>query len=288
MIKSLQYAYWLTLILSVFASAFLIRIFIIFHDSGHGSFFKSAKANNVTGVISGILAFTPYHMWHHHHRIHHATSANLDKRGIGDVWTLTKEEYIYATNKNRLIYRFFRNPLIMFIIGPLYVVFFQNRTTKKTMTKEEKRSVYFTNIMILAISVAMSMLIGLKEYLMIQLPVLFLSHSIGIWLFLIQHNFEDVEWDRTKDWDYFKSALKGSSFLKLPAIFQWFSGNIGFHHIHHLSPRIPNYNLPRCHYENEIFNAVRPITFLQTFKFLKLHLWDEQNQRMIGFGSLIV
>jgi omega-6 fatty acid desaturase (delta-12 desaturase) len=154
------------------------------------------------------------------------------------------------------------------------------------MNKEDKRNVYLTNVAIVLGAVLLSLLIGFKSYVMIQLPIIILSHSIGIWLFLIQHNFEDVEWERNSDWDYMRSALKGSSFLKLPAVFQWFTGNIGFHHIHHLSPRIPNYNLARCHYENEMFKGVKPITFLRTFRFLDLHLWDEKNQRMIGFKEV--
>jgi omega-6 fatty acid desaturase (delta-12 desaturase) len=286
MIESLKYSYWITLLLSVVASAFLIRIFIIFHDCGHGSFFKSPKVSNAVGIISGILAFTPYHMWHHHHKIHHATSANLDKRGIGDVWTMTKEEFISAPAKTKRFYRIFRNPFIMFIIGPLYVIFFQNRVPKKNMTKQEKKSVYITDAAIVLIAVAMSLIFGLKNYLMIQLPVIFLAHSVGIWLFLIQHNFEDVEWERTDNWDYKTAALEGSSFLKLPAIFQWFTGNIGYHHVHHLSPRIPNYNLERCHNENEMFRDIKPIYFLSTFRFLKLQLWDEKNQKMISFSAL--
>jgi omega-6 fatty acid desaturase (delta-12 desaturase) len=225
-------------------------------------------------------------MWHHHHKIHHATSANLDKRGIGDVWTMTKDEYMSAPEKTRRFYRLFRNPFIMFIIGPFYVIFFQNRVTKKTMTKQEKTSVYLTNLFILLVGFTLSMLFGLKNYLLVQLPAILLAHSVGIWLFLIQHNFEDVEWERTDNWDYLKSALKGSSFLKLPAVFQWFSGNIGYHHVHHLSPRIPNYNLERCHNENEMFSVVKPIYFFSTFRFLKLHLWDEKNQKMISFSAL--
>lgn len=288
MYLSLQFSYLITLLLAIAASGFLVRIFIIFHDCGHGSFFKSARANNITGIISGIVAFTPYRMWHHHHRIHHASAVNLDKRGIGDVWTMTRTEYMNAPLKQRRIYRLFRNPFVLFIIGPLYVILKQNRFTNKKMNSEDKKNMYLTNIAILLIAAGISLLIGLKAYLMIQLPILFISHSIGIWLFLIQHNFEEIEWERNESWNYKTAAFKGCSFLKFPPLFQWFTGNIGFHHVHHLSPRIPNYNLERCHYENEIFSVVKPIRFFETFKFLNLHLWDEENQKMISFKNIAI
>ena len=286
MYLSLQFSYAVTLLLALIASGFLIRIFIIFHDCGHGSFFKSAKANNAVGMIAGFLTFTPYQMWHHHHRIHHASAVNLDKRGIGDVWTMTKEEYLNSVKPAQRYYRFFRNPFVMFIIGPLFVIFFQNRVTRKRMNREDRIHVYITNVAILLMSAGLIMLMGWKAFLMIQLPVIFFSHSIGIWLFLIQHNFEDINWERNDNWDYKTAAFRGCSFLRFPAVFQWFTGNIGFHHVHHLSPRIPNYHLARCHYENDIFRDIKPIRFLSTFSFLKLHLWDEENQRMIGFSDL--
>ena len=288
MYKSLQYSYWVTLLLSLVASGFLIRIFIIFHDCGHRSFFTSRKANNAIGMIMGILAFTPFYKWHHQHRIHHATSGNLDKRGIGDVWTMTVDEYLKSSRWDRLFYRAFRNPFIMFTIGPLLVVFVQNRIARKKLTKLEKRNVYFTNFMVLLMAVAISLLIGIKAYLLIQLPVILISHSMGIWLFYIQHQFDDVYWERESKWDYKISAIRGSSFLKLPAILQWFTGNIGFHHVHHLSSRIPNYYLEKCHYENEIFKDVKPIILFSTFRALTLGLWDESKRRMISFRKIPV
>jgi len=236
----------------------------------------------------GILAFTPYYKWHHQHRIHHATAGNLDKRGIGDVWTLTMEEYLKASKWRRFFYRAFRNPFIMFTFGPIFVIMVQNRLSKKSMTKQEKRNVYFTNLMILLIAAPISLLIGLKAYLLIQAPIIIISHCIGLWLFYIQHQFDDVSWERDRKWDYKIAAFEGSSFLKLPAILQWFTGNIGFHHVHHLSSKIPNYNLARCHYENDLFNDVKPIILFSTLKALKLSLWDEANQRMISFRRIAV
>lgn len=283
---SLGYSYWLTLMLAVVASGFLIRLFIIFHDCGHGSFFTSKKVNDFVGNVLGIITFTPYNKWHQQHHVHHATNSNLDKRGIGDVWTLTVDEYIQSTKRRRFFYKSFRNPFILFTIGPLYLIFILNRTTRAQMTKKEKQNVYFTNGMIVILGSLISLLIGIKAYLMIQLPVIIFSHIVGLWLFYIQHQFDDVLWERSEAWEYKTAAINGSSFLKLPPIFQWFTGNIGFHHVHHLSSRIPNYNLSRCHYENELFKSVHPIKMFSTFRALKLHLWDEVNRRMVGFNSI--
>ena len=288
MYRSLEYSYWLTLLLSVIASGFLIRIFIIFHDCGHRSFFVSKRANNIVGKIMGILAFTPFYKWHYQHWIHHATSGNLDKRGIGDVWTMTVDEYLKSSRWNRFAYRAFRNPFIMFTIGPLLVVFFQNRIAKRNLSGLEKRNVYFTNVIVLLMAFLISWLIGFKAFILIQLPVILISHSMGLWLFYIQHQFDEVYWERDSKWDYKISAIRGSSFLKLPAILQWFTGNIGFHHVHHLSSRIPNYNLSKCHYENEIFKQVKPIVLLSTFKVLTLSLWDEATRSLISFRKLSI
>jgi len=234
----------------------------------------------------GIIAFTPFYSWHHQHRVHHNTAANLDKRGIGDVWTMTVAEYLKSSRLNRFIYRAFRNPFIMFTIGPLIVVFVRNRFSRKIMTKQEKLNIYFTNIVIVLMAVFISSFIGFKAYLLIQLPVIIISHIIGIWLFYIQHQFEEVSWERGNDWDYKNAAISGSSFLKLPSVLQWFTGNIGFHHVHHLSSRIPNYNLEACHYENEIFKAIKPINLFSTFKALYLSLWDEAECRLTSFKRL--
>jgi omega-6 fatty acid desaturase (delta-12 desaturase) len=283
MYYSLRYPYWVTLLLAFVASGFLIRIFIIFHDCAHGSFFKSQSTNKLFGMICGILTFTPYHKWQHLHNIHHATASNLDKRGIGDIWTLTVDEYRNSSKWKRFFYRAFRNPFFMFTLGPLFLLLIHNRLTTKIMTAEDRKNIYFTNILLFLIVAGMFFLLGLKAFLLIQVPLILISHVIGIWLFFIQHQFEDVEWDRNIHWNYKKAAMHGSSYLKLPAILQWFTGNIGYHHVHHLSPRIPNYNLERCHFENEMFSNIKPIKFLDLFRAFSLHLWDEQNQTMIPF-----
>ncbi len=283
MYLSLQYPYWITLLLSLPAAGLAVRLFIIFHDCGHGSFFKSKKANDIVGKLIGVLVFTPYTPWHKSHKIHHATSGNLDKRGIGDVWTLTVDEYKASIKSRQLIYRLYRNPLLMFSIGPLLQILFKSRFTRKDMSRDEKRNIYATNIMLLIVAGLMSYWIGIKAYLLIQIPVIYIAHVAGIWLFYVQHQFDDVYWDRGQRWDYKDAAMEGSSFLKLPAIMQWFSGNIGFHHIHHLSPRIPNYNLARCHYENDIFRNIKPVTLFRSLTALNLRLWDEVTNRMISF-----
>jgi len=284
--RSLEYPYWVTILLSLPAAGFMIRIFIIFHDCGHKAFFKSQRANYTVGRIMGIIAFTPFFKWHNQHWIHHSTSANLDKRGIGDVWTLTLEEYLKASGWDKFAYRAFRNPFVMFIIGPVFTVFLANRLTKKSMQKKEKLDMYFTNAMILLMSAAISLVIGLKAFLLIQIPVVLIAHSIGIWLFYIQHQYDEVMWLRDSEWEYKNAALHGSSFLKLPPVMQWFTGNIGFHHVHHLSPKIPNYNLAKCHYENEIFSDIQPVKLFSAYRALSLNLWDEANMRMIGFRQI--
>jgi omega-6 fatty acid desaturase (delta-12 desaturase) len=288
MYLSLQYSYWITLLLSIPAAGFLIRLFIIFHDCGHGSFFRLKKANDIVGKLIGVLVLTPYSSWHGSHKVHHATAGNLDKRGVGDVWTLTVEEYQGLSKRDRLVYRLYRNPWIMFTVGSIYLVLIINRFTKKWMSRSEKLNVYATNIGLLMVAGLLSFWIGVQAYLLIQVPVILIGHCAGIWLFYVQHQFDNVYWNRGQQWAYEDAAMQGSSFLKLPAVLQWFTGNIGFHHVHHLSSRIPNYNLARCHYENDIFNDIQPITLLSSFRTLNLRLWDEVSHRMISFRKMVI
>jgi len=286
MYLSLQFPYWVTLLLSLPAAGFLIRLFIFFHDCGHGSFFHTKKTNDFVGKILGIISFTPYSSWHYTHKVHHATAGNLDKRGVGDVWTMTVEEYLAASKKDRLVYRLYRNPWFMFTVGAIYMPLVRNRLTFKRMSRKDKSDVYLTNIGILVIATLLSLWIGVKAYLIIQLPIVIFAHVAGIWLFYIQHQYDDVTWDRGPEWDYKSAAIDGSSFLKLPVVLQWFTGNIGFHHVHHLSSRIPNYNLPRCHYENDLFKDIKPVTLYSSFRTLNLRLWDETSRQMIGFRKM--
>jgi len=283
---SLSISYWLVLLLAFPAAGFLIRLFIIFHDCGHGSFYPSKKANDTLGYLIGVLSFTPYYRWHHAHQIHHKTSGNLDKRGAGDVWTLTVDEYLKLSKSRRRIYQIYRHPLVMFGLGAGLMFFLANRFTRKHFTSKEKISVYMTNLGLMVFGTGMSLLIGVKAFLLIQLPVMYIAATAGVYLFYIQHQFPDVIWAHEKDWNYKTMALEGSSFLKLPKILQFFSGNIGFHHIHHLSSKIPNYKLEKCHKENSLFRNIKPLTFWASFRCLKLRLWNEENQRLISFRQL--
>ncbi len=286
MVYSLSISYWLTLLLSVFAAGFLVRIFIIFHDCGHGSFFKSAKLNKLVGIFTGFLVFTPYHKWHHDHLIHHQTVGNLDKRGVGDVKTLTVEEYKQMPTIKRMLYRAYRHPVVLLIIGPfvLFTVFF--RIPKKQRSIKEKTYTHLTTLALVIAIALLSWWIGFSTYMLIQLPVLYIASVHGTWLFYVQHQYRDVKWVRDDNWDYKRMALEGSSYFKLPLVLQWFTGNIGFHHIHHLSPRIPNYKLEKCYKENPDFQIENPLTFFSALDTLRYRLWDEKNQRLVGFRDL--
>lgn len=279
-------SWWLVSALAVLAAGFTIRIFIIFHDCGHGSYFKSPLANDILGFISGIFTFTPYHHWRWQHSIHHASSGHLDKRGTGDVWTMTVAEYLASSRWRRFTYRIARNPFFLFIIAPLYLFLIHQHFPSRKAHPRERMSVWWMNLAITAKAAVMSLIFGLTNYLLIQLIVIGIAASAGIWLFYVQHQFEDVYWERGGEWDYTKAALEGSSFYKLPRVLQWFSGNIGFHHIHHLSARIPNYNLEACHKANPLFQQVKPITLFRSFKSLSFRLWDEEGRKLVGFGHL--
>ena len=286
MYRALTVSWWLALPLAILAGAFLVRVFIIFHDCGHGSFFKSGKANDVLGFITGLLTFTPYYQWRWEHALHHATAGHLDKRGTGDIWTLTVEEYLESSPWKRLAYRLARNPAVLFVIAPLVVFLIKQRFPTAGASKRERHSVYWMNLAIAGMVGGMSVVFGFKAYLLLQLTALSVAGAAGYWLFYVQHQFEGVYWERGDEWDYTAAALKGSSFYKLPRILQWFSGNIGYHHIHHLSSRIPNYNLERCHKAHLIFQNVKPLTLFSSLKSFTYRLWDEQRKKLVGFGHV--
>jgi acyl-lipid omega-6 desaturase (Delta-12 desaturase) len=281
--RALVVSYWVMLPIAILAAAFLARIFIIFHDCGHASFFKSKGANNVTGVVAGLLNLTPYRHWRWQHALHHGTAGDLDRRGSGDIWTLTVQEYLQSTRWRRFAYRLARNPIVLFVIAPLYVFVVHHRFAVPTAPTRERQSVHRTNWALLGLTLVMSAAIGLRTFLLIQLTVSALAGALGLWLFYVQHQFEGAYWVRSEEWNYTAAALQGSSFYKLPRILQWFTGNIGFHHIHHLSPRIPNYHLQRCHEADPFFKTIKPVTLLQSFKALKYRLWDEQRNVFVGF-----
>jgi len=282
--RSLEISLWLTLPLCILTAGFMVRAFIIFHDCGHGSFFNSQRANDWLGIVTGILVFTPYYRWKHDHAIHHATSGDLDRRGKGDVYTMTVQEYLDAPWWKKFGYRVMRNPFAMFLIGPL-LVFVVVARIPPPQGKREIASVWWTNLALAVIVTVMGTVFGWRAYLTVQLLVLFFGTSVGIWLFYVQHNFEGVYWERHSRWDYFKASMQGSSFYKLPAILQWFSGNIGFHHIHHLGSKIPSYKLPIAYRENPVFH-IKPLTLLSGLKCLKWRLYDEADHRLAGWEVL--
>lgn len=282
---SLDVSYWLTLLLAIPAAGFMVRLFIIFHDCGHQSFFASRRLNDLVGAITGVITFTPYYRWRHAHAIHHATAGDLDRREVGDVWTMTVKEYLEAPKSKQIAYRIYRNPLIIFTLGAWLSFILGQRIPLKEKSKRELMSILYTDLALLAVFVVVALTIGLGDFLLVLTPVLMLGTSAGIWLFYVQHQFEGVYWERHEDWDFVDAALKGSSFYKLPKILQWFSGNIGFHHIHHLSPKIPNYKLEQAYKENELFH-IQPITLRSSMRSLRFRLWDEDNRQLVGFGHL--
>jgi len=286
MYRSLAVSYWLTVPLAILAGGFLVRVFIIFHDCGHGSFFKSRKANDVVGFITGVLTLSPYYHWRWEHAAHHSTSGDLDRRGLGDIWTLTVQEYLESSRWKRFAYRLARNPVVLFVVAPVFLLLVKHRFPKTEASPRERHSVYWTNLGVLGMAAALSWIFGIKAYLVIQLAVVMVAGSAGMWLFYVQHQFEGVYWERREEWDYTTAALQGSSFYKLPRILQWFSGNIGFHHLHHLSPRIPNYRLEECHKADPVFQSVPSVTLFSSLKSLTFRLWDEQRRKLVGYGGL--
>jgi omega-6 fatty acid desaturase (delta-12 desaturase) len=282
----LGYSLWITLALSAAAGVLLVRVFIFFHDCCHNSFFETSRANRIAGYFTGILTFTPYEDWRRAHAIHHSTAGDLDHRGVGDIALLTIEEYRSATKGKKLAYRLYRNPLIMFGIGPAYVFLIKYRFSTKGARKHERKSVLYTNLALLAIIGTASMTIGFGTYLLIQVPIMLVAGAIGVWLFYIQHDFEGVYWARHKDWDRLRASLEGSSYYKLPKVLQWLSGNIGLHHIHHIRPTIPNYNLQQCYNDTPALQKIVPLTISKSLKSPWLNLWDEQHHKLISFRVL--
>lgn len=284
MYRSLEVSYWITLGLAVVAAGFLARIFIVFHDCGHGSFFKSKRWNDVLGFISGALTFTPYHYWRHSHAIHHATAGNLDRRGVGGIWTMTVVEYQQASTWMRLRYRFYRTPLVLFLVGPVYVFLLEQRLASFKAGWRWQQSVQWTNLALVFLALILSVLLGFKSYLLIQLPIISITAIVGVWLFYVQHHFDGVYMERAASREHYLTAMEGSSFYKLPKVLQWFTGNIGFHHIHHLSPRIPNYFLEKCHRENPLFQQVRVLQLRESLKTISYRLWDEERRQLVRRG----
>jgi acyl-lipid omega-6 desaturase (Delta-12 desaturase) len=285
MYLSLDVSYLLTLALAIPASGFLLRTFIMFHDCTHGAFLPSRRANTWCGVALGLVVFSPFHSWRYSHAVHHGTAGDLDHRGVGDVHTLTVDEYRALPWRGRLGYRLFRNPLVMFGIGPIYSMAILPRLVKRGMKPRIRRSVIFTNLALAVVIGGLCWLLGWREYLLVQLPTFWLAGAAGVFLFYVQHQFEGTYWESSQDWTFTDAALRGSSYLKLRQPLQFFSGNIGLHHVHHLNARIPNYNLQRAHDENPVFHGVPTISLRDGIRAVGLKLWDEREGRLVGFSS---
>jgi acyl-lipid omega-6 desaturase (Delta-12 desaturase) len=285
MAVSLRVGYWLTLLLAFPTAGFMVRMFIIFHDCCHGSFFKSQRANAIVGNVMGIFTLTPFQQWKHEHAIHHATAGDLDRRGSGDVLTLTVKEYLALPWYKKVGYRIMRNPVILFTVGSFIVFAFTHRFWMPGAGRREKASVVWTNLALVVVIGLLIWLVGWQAFLLVEVPILFIACSAGVWLFYVQHNFESTYWERHDQWEFFKAGMSGSSFYKLPAILNWFTGNIGYHHIHHLSPKIPNYKLPVAYKENPLFH-IPPLTIPKSMKSLGYRLWDEEQKMLVGFNIL--
>lgn len=288
MLYALDHGIWAALLLAPVAAALLVRLFAIQHDCGHGAFFASRRANDRLGRVLGVLTLTPYAFWRRRHAVHHATSGNLDQRGVGDVTTVTLREYLSLPAWRRLLYRLYRHPLIMFGIGPAYQFVIRHRvpTGHPLRHRQDWFSVLGTNAMIAAVIVLAAVTVGLKPLLIGYLPVILLAASIGVWLFYVQHQFEDAYWETRPRWTFQAAALEGCSFYDLPRALHWITGHIGFHHIHHLSSKIPNYRLRECFEQNPEFQKAKRLTLRNSLKCPRLALWDEERRKLVPFRGI--
>lgn len=282
---ALSAGYWLSLLITIPAAGFLVRLFMIKHDCSHGAFFSSKATNECVGRVIGVLNLTPFDFWRHTHRHHHAHSGNLDRPRIGGIDTLTVEEFRALTRNQKQRYRFYRHPLVLFAIGPAYLFLLDNRLPVGFMRAGWMPwlSTMSTNVAILVIVATMMWLVGIGPFLMVQLPITLLAATIGVWLFYVQHQFEDTYWAHESNWTLQQAALHGSSYYELPGILRWFTANIGFHHIHHLSSRIPFYRLPEVLRDYPELREVGRLTLWQSFASVRLALWDEDKRRLVSF-----
>ena len=284
---TLDLGYWLSLLIAVPAAGFLVRLFMIQHDCGHGSFFRHRMANDWVGRVIGVLTLTPYHFWQRSHAMHHATSGNLDRRGFGDIDTLTVREYRALSRWRRLRYRLYRHPAVMFGVGPAYLFVLQHRLPVGLMRagRGPWLSTMATNLAIAVIVAALIWLIGVKAFLLVHLPIMLLAASAGVWLFYVQHQFEQTTWADDSRWNLHEAALHGSSHYELPPVLRWFTANIGVHHVHHLCSRIPCYRLPQVLRDHPELRDVGRLTLWQSFRCVRLVLWDERQHRLVSFKS---
>jgi acyl-lipid omega-6 desaturase (Delta-12 desaturase) len=285
MFLALGVSYLLTLALVLPAAGFLVRTFVVFHDCAHGSLLPSKRANRWVGRLLGLFVLSPFQRWRHDHAIHHATSGDLERRGVGDIITLTISEYRARRWSGRLTYRLIRNPVVMFGLGPVIAMVIGPRIATRAQRPRLRYSVLGTDLALLAIIGGLCWLIGWQSFVVVWAPPAILAGSVGIWLFYVQHQFEDAYWQSAADWSYSDAALRGSSYLKLPRIMQFFTGNIGLHHVHHLNARIPNYNLQRAHDENPIFHQVPTLSLRDAMHTVRLKLWDEEGGKLVTFAQ---
>jgi omega-6 fatty acid desaturase (delta-12 desaturase) len=286
MYVALGVSFLLVLALAVPTAGFLVRTYILFHDCAHGSFLPGRRANVWLGAVLAVIVFTPFARWRHEHVVHHATAGDLDRRGVGDVPTLTVAEYNARSWQARLGYRLFRNPLVMFGLGPIYAMLLTPRWVSRSADSRIQRSVWLTNLALLLVVGTLCWVLGWRDFLLVQGPIVVLAGGTGVWLNYVQHQFEKTYWARPQDWSYTDAALRGSSYLRLPRLLQFFSGNIGLHHVHHLNPKIPNYNLQRAQDENPVFRSVPTLSLADALRAVRLKLWDEDAARLVTWAEL--
>lgn len=286
-IVAIQYGFWPALLLSIPAAGFLVRLFMIQHDCGHRSFFRSHLANDILGHLIGVFTLTPFIYWRKAHGIHHATSGNLDHRGIGDLHMLTVREYQALSAWRRMLYRVYRNPIVLFGIGPVYLFVIKFRLPLDVIRLRKKTlpSILATNVAIGIVIVSLGMMLGFADFFLVQAPITLLSSAIGTWLFYVQHQFRDTYWARDDNWEFHQAAMAGSSYYVLPGWLRWLTANIGIHHIHHLSSMIPNYRLNQCLKDFPELGQVNRLTIRESLRTARLTLWDEASGKLVGFKS---
>jgi omega-6 fatty acid desaturase (delta-12 desaturase) len=285
---ALDARYWIGLLLAVPASGFLVRLFMIQHDCGHGSFFRHRLANDWVGRVIGVLTLTPYDFWRRTHALHHASSGNLDRRGIGDIDTLTVREFKALSSGRRLLYRLYRHPIVMFGIGPAYLFILRHRLPMGLMRSgwQPWISAMATNAAIVVLIAPMMWLVGVGPFLLVQVPITLLAASIGVWLFYVQHQFEDTFWAHEEGWDFHEAGLHGSSHYDLPIVLRWFTANIGVHHVHHLCSRIPYYRLQQVLRDHPQLSTVGRLTLFQSLRCVRKVLWDEDRHKLVSFREM--